>query len=189
MDAVVDWAPDGRWIAVGHFQNGALSIHDAETGVLRAQPIVANAGWVLSIDHADSRHLWVTAGTDGTVRLFDDETLAQVGSNIPAVDNQATTATVTDGGDAMVVVSMAGMGWRWDLDPGPLVHAGMHRRGPHPHRSRVASVPALAALRPHLRDGVRVVDACSTEPTFPASDRASAATTICRALVAKGAAS
>ena len=76
-----------------------------------------NAGWVLSIDHADSRHLWVTSGTDGTVRLFDDETLAQVGSNIPAIDNQSTTATVTEGGDAMVVVSIAGMGWRWDLDP------------------------------------------------------------------------
>ena len=117
MYAVVDWAPDARSIAVGHFQDGTLSIHDAETGALRAQPINVNAGWVLSIDHADSRHLWVTAGSDGTVRLFDDETLAQVGSNIPAVDNQFTTATVTDDGDAMVVVSMAGMGWRWDLDP------------------------------------------------------------------------
>jgi WD40 repeat protein len=115
--AVVDWSPDGRSIAVGHWQDGTLSIHDVETGVLRGQPIVANAGWVLSIDHADSRHLWVTAGTDGTVRLFDDETLAQVGSNIPGVDNEATTATVTDGGDAMLVVSVVGMGWRWDLDP------------------------------------------------------------------------
>jgi WD40 repeat protein len=91
-NSVVAWSPDSRFIATGGEQSGELNLWDATTGKRVAEPAQASAGFVLSIDFAWDGSLLVTGGTDGTVRLFDTETLKQVGANIPADDNVWTVA-------------------------------------------------------------------------------------------------
>jgi len=113
---VVAWSPDSRFIATGGMQSGELDMWNAETGRRTAEPATANAGWVQSIDFAWNGSLVVTGGTDGTVRLFETETLKQVGSNIPADDNVSALADVLPD-DEMLVLSFTGHAWRWDLDP------------------------------------------------------------------------
>jgi WD40 repeat protein/class 3 adenylate cyclase len=114
--SVVAWSPDGRLIATGGRQSGELNVWDAATGRRVAQPARASAGFVLSIDFAWQGSLVVAGGTDGTVRLFDTDTLEQVGANILADDNQAASTDVLPG-DEMLVLSNTGHEWRWDLDP------------------------------------------------------------------------
>lgn len=116
MNSAVAWSPDGRLIATGGWQSGKLNLWDSATGRRTAEPVTANAGWVVSIDFAWNGSLVVTAGTDGTVRLFDTNTLEQVGANIPADDNVWASAAVTPG-DEMLVLSQTAHAWRWDLDP------------------------------------------------------------------------
>jgi len=116
MNSAVAWSPDGRLIATGGWQSGKLNLWDSATGRRTAEPVTANAGWVVSIDFAWNGSLVVTAGTDGTVRLFDTNTLEQVGANIPADDNVWASAAVTPG-DEMLVLSQTAHAWRWNLDP------------------------------------------------------------------------
>jgi WD40 repeat protein len=111
------WSADSGSLGIGTQQTGELTIRDGRTGAMLGQPIPASAGFVLTVGFSQARSMWVTSGTDGTVRLFDAETLKQVGFNILADDNRWTTATVVGGGDAMVVASDAGHAWRWDLNP------------------------------------------------------------------------
>jgi WD40 repeat protein len=85
-----------------------------EKGV--AEPAQASAGWVLSLDFAWDGSLVVTGSTDGTVRLFETETLKQVGANIPADDNLWAFADVMPG-DEMRILSNSVHAWRWDLNP------------------------------------------------------------------------
>ena len=115
-NTVVAWSPDGRFIATGGWQSGKLNMWDAATGKRVAEPAQASAGWVLSLDFAWDGSLVVTGSTDGTVRLFETETLKQVGSNILADDNLWVTADVMPG-DEMLILSNSGHAWRWDLNP------------------------------------------------------------------------
>ena len=115
-NSVVTWSPDGRAIATGGVQSGELNLWDARNGRRLAQPAGASAGYVLSIDFAWDGSLIVTGATDGTVRLFDAETLEQVGANIPADDNAWALADVLPG-DEMLVLAGTGHAWRWDLHP------------------------------------------------------------------------
>lgn len=111
------WSADSDTVGFGGRQSGALTIRDARTGERVGQPVPASAGFVVSVDFSPSLSVWVTTGSDGTVRLFDAETRQQVGTTIVADDGQWAYVTVTDGGAEMVVTSMAGHVWRWDLDP------------------------------------------------------------------------
>jgi WD40 repeat protein/class 3 adenylate cyclase len=114
--SVVAWSPDARFLATGGRQSGELNLWDAATGRRVAEPAKASAGFVLSIDFAWQGSLIVAGGTDGTVRLFDSDSLEQVGANIPADDNQGASTDVLPG-DEMLVLSNTGHEWRWDLDP------------------------------------------------------------------------
>jgi WD40 repeat protein len=112
----VAWAPDSQTIAVGGWQDGNLTLRDAESGEVRLEPVLASAGFVLTTEYTPDGALVVTAGTDGTVRLWDAATLKQIGTNLPQSDNVATTAHVTTAG-TILSVSDEGRFWRWDLDP------------------------------------------------------------------------
>jgi WD40 repeat protein len=115
-NTLVAWSPDSRLIATGGWQSGKLDMWDAATGRRVAEPAQASAGWVLSLDFAWDGSLVVTGSTDGTVRLFETETLKQVGANIPADDNLWAFADVMPG-DEMLILSNSGHAWRWDLNP------------------------------------------------------------------------
>jgi WD40 repeat protein/class 3 adenylate cyclase len=114
--SVVAWSPDARFIATGGRQSGELNLWDAANGSRVGQPADASAGFVLTIDFAWHGSLIVAGGTDGTVRLFDTDTLEQVGSNILADANQAAATDVLPR-DEMLVLSNSGHAWQWDLDP------------------------------------------------------------------------
>jgi WD40 repeat protein len=116
FNSVVAWSPDARLIATGGWQSGKLNLWDAATGRRVVEPANASAGFVLSIDFAWHGSLIVTGASDGTVRLFDTDTLEQVGANIPADDNAWAPADVLPG-DEMLVLSNTGHAWRWDLNP------------------------------------------------------------------------
>jgi len=110
------WSPDGRTIATGGRQSGHLTLRDAATGRRIGEPVRANSGFVNSIGFARAGTVVVTAGTDGTMRLYDAATLKQVGANVVARENSDTYAHVLPGGDAVMVLGR-GLGWTWQLDP------------------------------------------------------------------------
>ncbi len=111
------WSPDSRTLALGGWQNGALTVRDATTGRRLKEPVNANAGFVMTVAFTPDGSTIVTSGTDGTVRLWDADTLKQIGSNLPHVDNEATVAMVVNG-DQLLAVSAVGKLYRWDLDAG-----------------------------------------------------------------------
>jgi hypothetical protein len=59
----------------------------------------------------------VTAGSDGTFRLWDSRTLKQVGPNVPTVPNRPAYAYVLAGGTSAIVLSNTGKAWAWSIDP------------------------------------------------------------------------
>ena len=109
------WSPDSRTLALGGWQNGALTLRDATTGRRLIEPVNANAGFVLSVAFTPDGSTIVTGGTDGTVRLWDSATMKQIGSNLPHDENLGTVAMVVN--DQLLVVSSGGKLYRWDLDP------------------------------------------------------------------------
>jgi WD40 repeat protein len=111
------WSPDSRTLALGGWQNGSLTLRDADTGRRLLEPVTANAGWILSVAFTPDGSTIVTGGTDGTVRLWDSATLKQIGSNLPHDENIGTSAWVVRN-DEIDVVSANGKLFRWDLDPG-----------------------------------------------------------------------
>ncbi len=62
------------------------------------------AGWVQSIDFDPTGRLMVTAGTDGTTRLFDVKAQAQLGTPLPGLDNLEANAAFTSDGTGIVSV-------------------------------------------------------------------------------------
>ena len=111
------WSPDSRTLALGGWQNGALTLRDTASGRRLMEPVNANAGFVMTVAFTPDGSTIVTGGTDGTVRLWDSDTLKQIGSNLPHVDNEATAAMVVNG-DQLLAVSAIGKLYRWDLDAG-----------------------------------------------------------------------
>ena len=109
------WSPDSRTLALGGWQDGALTLRDAATGRRLKEPVNANAGFVMTVAFTPDGSTIATGGTDGTVRLWDADTLKQIGSNLPHVDNEPTTAMVVDD-DQLLAVSAIGKLYRWDLD-------------------------------------------------------------------------
>ena len=70
------------------------------------EPVNANAGFVLTVTFTRDG-LVVTGGTDGTVRLWDADTMKQIGANLPHADNEATVAMAVNA-DQLLVVSAVG---------------------------------------------------------------------------------
>lgn len=110
------WSPDSDFVALGGWQDGALILRDASTGRRRLEPVNASAGFVLTVAFTPDGSTIVTGGTDGTVRLWDADTLKQIGSPLPHADNEWAPAMVV-GKDQVLVVSAIGKLHRWDLDP------------------------------------------------------------------------
>ena len=67
----------------------------------------ANAGFVLTVTFTRDGSMVVTGGTDGTVRLWDADTMKQIGANLPHADNEATVAMAVNA-DQLLVVSAVG---------------------------------------------------------------------------------
>ena len=98
-------------------RSAQASLLDANSGAQSLEPAQAAAGFVLSLGFAWDGGLLVTGGTDGTVRLFDTNTLKPVGAELPApIENQGVFAFVQPSG-GVVAVQAAGRILRWDLDP------------------------------------------------------------------------
>ena len=110
------WSPDSDVVALGGWQDGALILRDASSGVRRLEPVNANAGFVLTVGFTPDGATVVTGGTDGTVRLWDVDTLKQIGSNLPHPENEWAPAMVV-GRDQVLAISAVGKLYRWDLDP------------------------------------------------------------------------
>jgi WD40 repeat protein len=109
------WSPDSQTLAFGGWQNGALTLRAASTGRRLLEPVKANAGFVLTVGFTLDGSTIVTGGSDGTVRLWDSDSLKQIGSNLPHDENVSASAMVVSG-DAIDVVSAMGKLYRWDLD-------------------------------------------------------------------------
>jgi WD40 repeat protein len=110
------WSPDGRSVAVGTWQDGSLKILVATTGRQRGESVTAVAGFVVSVAYTPDGQTIVTSGTDGTVKLWDARTIAQLGATLPHQDNQWIDAHLVDG-RRLVTLSTAGLVATWELDP------------------------------------------------------------------------
>jgi len=117
--AAVAWSPDGTRVATGGAASGQLILRDADTGSLVAEPAQASAESVGSVAFTGDGRMIVTAGTDGTVRLWDGTSLKQVGSPLSTAGGGAF---VPEEGDSVIVCCEVGPNgtrgaWVWDLDP------------------------------------------------------------------------
>ena len=92
-------------------------VWDAVTGRRLMGPTRASAGAVTSVAFADEGKFVVTAGSDGTFRLWDSRTLKQVGPNILTVPNRSAYAYVLAGGTSAIVLSDTGKVWESSVDP------------------------------------------------------------------------
>jgi outer membrane protein assembly factor BamB len=110
------WSPDSRLLATAGRQSGDLVLRDGATGRRIGEPAQASSGPVHTVEFA-ADNIVVTAGGDGTVRLWEPTNLRQIGANIPAVDNLPAFAHVTADGRRILVLAIAGRAWVWDLDP------------------------------------------------------------------------
>jgi WD40 repeat protein/class 3 adenylate cyclase len=110
------WSPDSQTLALGGWQNGALTVRSASSGRRLLEPVKANEGFVETVAFTLDGSTIVTGGSDGTVRLWDARTLKQIGSNLRHDDNLSALAMVVSG-DAIYVVTSLGKLYRWDLDP------------------------------------------------------------------------
>jgi WD40 repeat protein len=115
--AVFDWSPDSASIATGGSQSGDLRLWDAKGGRRLGEPVHASAGFLQTVLFAQDGSLIVTAGTDGTVRLYDSPTLKQVGASLPAIKSHTTFAFPLLDHRSLLALSDIGRGWVWALDP------------------------------------------------------------------------
>jgi WD40 repeat protein len=110
------WSPDGASVAVGTWQDGSLKVLDAATGRQRGESVTAVAGFVVSVAYTPDGQTIITSGTDGTVKLWDARTLAQLGATLPHEDNEWIDAHLVDG-RRLVTLSTGGLVATWELDP------------------------------------------------------------------------
>jgi WD40 repeat protein len=114
------FSPDGRLVAVGGGQSGAVVLFDSGTGRRDGPSIRAADGFVTSVDFDRSGQTLATSGTDGSARLWDLATGVQLGANLPAVHGGWVAATFFPDGRHLLAASAAGGGTVWDVDPGML---------------------------------------------------------------------
>jgi WD40 repeat protein len=74
------------------------------------------AGFVVSVAYTPDGQTIITSGTDGTVKLWDARTLAQLGATLPHEDNEWIDAHLVDG-RRLVTLSTGGLVATWELDP------------------------------------------------------------------------
>ena len=97
---------DSSILALGGWQNGALT-SGRDDRASSDGAVNANAGFVLTVTFTRDGSTVVTGGTDGTVRLWDADTMKQIGANLPHADNEATVAMAVNA-DQLLVVSAVG---------------------------------------------------------------------------------
>jgi WD40 repeat protein len=119
-DAIA-FSRDGELLATGG-GTGIIKFWDAATGKRSGRSVLASAGWVLSVEFGPTGQLLLTAGTDGTARLFDVRTRAPYGVPFPGLGSDLTAAFTPDGRRAVSVYS-SGQAFLWDLDAGSLARA------------------------------------------------------------------
>ena len=121
--AVLDWSPDSSTIATGGSQSGDLKLWEAQEGVQLSKPVHASAGFLQTVGFVRDGSLVVTAGSDGTVRLYDSATLKQVGATLPAIESHSTFAFPLPGDQSYSRCPMSGV-----RGSGPsILHAGRSR--------------------------------------------------------------
>ena len=80
----------------------------------------AVAGYVSSVDFSPSGRTLATAGTDGTVRLWDVATRKPIGASLPGEDNVQASVAFLPGGREALAVYDNGRATLWNLDPADL---------------------------------------------------------------------
>ena len=114
-DAVA-FSPDSKLLATGG-ASGLVKFWDTQTGKQLGGPLLASAGYLLSLAFDPTGRLLVTSGTDGTTRLWDVRSRAPVGSPLPVLDNISAEAAFTASGDNLVTVYANGRAFTYDLRP------------------------------------------------------------------------
>jgi len=110
---VVTFSHDGTMLATGG-GIGYVRFWDAATGAQVGAPILADAGWVASLEYTADDSLLLASGTDGTVRLLDPIGRGQLGSALPGGDADSV-ATIGPDGRVFVVYEDDGHGYVWDV--------------------------------------------------------------------------
>jgi WD40 repeat protein/class 3 adenylate cyclase len=104
---------DGKTLATGG-GIGYVRFWDAKTGQETGNPILAEAGWVDSLDYTADDSELLAAGTDGQVKALDPVGRSQLGSALPIGDFDSI-ATIGPDGRVFAVTQDTGHGYVWDV--------------------------------------------------------------------------
>ena len=111
--SLVDFAPDGSWLATASWDDQAVRIWDAVTGLQRAT-LNGHTGGVTALAIASDGSWLATADRSGSVRTWDAATLQQ-SARLSGPDRRGITAlAIAPDGSWLAAASRDGPAWLWD---------------------------------------------------------------------------
>jgi YD repeat-containing protein len=110
------YAPDGRTFVTGS-AGGDLRFWDAATGEQLGSGAINPVGFVTSVTYSADGQTLATTWADGTTRLMDVATRTAIGPPLPGIANESELGIFLPDGRGVMVVSLTGHGFLWDVDP------------------------------------------------------------------------
>ena len=113
----VDVSNDGRTVVTGG-QSSSVRLWDIALGAPLGSPLTGLTGSADTVDIGPDGSTVLGADTAGNVLLWDVATGTIIGDPFPGpASEEYLAASFTPDGRSVVVVSDAGSGWFWDVDP------------------------------------------------------------------------
>lgn len=112
----VAFSHDGRLLAVGHF-GGTVALVSTTDWKVSGRRLAGHRERVTQVEFSPGDRMLVTAGGDGTARLWDVATRRPLGTALPIQANQFVAAAFSRSGSHLFTIPSVGRAVRWDVRP------------------------------------------------------------------------
>jgi WD40 repeat protein len=110
------FTPDGHVLVVADHE-GRLRLFDTATWKLRAPPVDAHSGEILSVAISPDGRTLATTSFDGTTRLWNTASGRQISDGLPGPPNRRSGAIFLRDGSRLLAAYEDGRALLWDLRP------------------------------------------------------------------------